>query len=135
MGTIDFSVVGFGKCDAGIGDVTSQEKGSGARFNAGKPDYSLMPMWCMDGVAQVWMYGQKKYAAWNWAKGMPWSAPYASLMRHLIAWQQGIETDEESGLHHLDHAMCNLLMLKHYTAHYPEGDDRPKHLFATGEHK
>lgn len=28
----------------GIGDVTSSEKGSGARYNAGKPDLSLIPL-------------------------------------------------------------------------------------------
>lgn len=49
----------------GIGDVNSQARGTGARFNAGKPDYSLMPFWCLDGVAQVWTYGHKKYAAFD----------------------------------------------------------------------
>jgi hypothetical protein len=29
---------------AGIGDVTSDAKGSGARFNGGKPDFSLVPL-------------------------------------------------------------------------------------------
>jgi hypothetical protein len=28
----------------GIGDVTSTEKGTAARYNAGKPDYSLIPL-------------------------------------------------------------------------------------------
>lgn len=30
--------------DKGIGDVNSTAKGSGARFNTGKPDYSLIPI-------------------------------------------------------------------------------------------
>lgn len=111
-----------------IGDVNSSAKGSGARFNGGKPDYSLIPLWTLQGEAYVWMYGKKKYAAWNWTKGMPWSVPFACAMRHLSAWQLGEEVDPESGLPHIDHAMCNLRMLKLYSKVYPEGDDRPKGL-------
>lgn len=110
----------------GIGDVNSQAKGSGARYNTGKPDFSLIPLSTMEDEARVWMYGQQKYAAWNWAKGMPWSAVFASLMRHMAAWQRGEEVDAESGLPHLAHAMCNLRMLTLYSKTYKEGDDRPK---------
>ena len=110
----------------GIGDVNSAEKGSGARFNGGKPDYSLIPLTTMEDEARVWMYGKNKYAAWNWAKGMAWSVPLACLLRHLAAWQRGEEVDQESGLPHLAHAMCNLRMLTLYAKTFPEGDDRPK---------
>lgn len=112
--------------DGPIGDVNSTAKGSGARYNSGKPDYSLIPLSTMEGEARVWAYGKQKYAAWNWAKGMAWSVPFACLMRHLAAWQRGEENDAESGLPHLDHAMCNLRMLKLYASKFPEGDDRPK---------
>jgi hypothetical protein len=110
----------------GIGDVNSAEKGSGARFNGGKPDYSLIPLTTMEDEARVWMYGKNKYAAWNWAKGMAWSVPLACLLRHMAAWQRGEEVDPESGLPHLAHAMCNLRMLTLYSKTFPEGDDRPK---------
>jgi hypothetical protein len=109
-----------------IGDVTSDAKGSGARFNGGKPDFSLLPLCTLEDEVKVWMYGKQKYAAWNWAKGMPWSVPLACLMRHMAAWQRGEENDPESGLPHLAHAMCNLRMLTLYASTYPEGDDRPK---------
>lgn len=110
----------------GIGDVQSTEKGSGARFNGGKPDYALIPLSTLEDEAKVWAYGKQKYAAWNWAKGMPWSVPLACLLRHMAAWQRGEEVDPESGLPHLAHAMCNLRMLTLYSKTYPEGDDRPK---------
>lgn len=109
----------------GIGDVTSQAKGSGARYNAGKADFSLIPMCTLEDEARVWEFGKQKYAAWNWAKGMPWSACYASMQRHLAAWQRGEDNDAESGLPHLAHAMCNLRMLTLYAKTYKEGDDRP----------
>jgi len=108
-----------------IGDVTSNEKGSGARFNDKKPDYSLIPLCTLEDEARVWMYGREKYAAWNWAKGMQWSVPLACALRHLAAWQRGEEVDAESGLPHLAHAICNLRMLALYARTYPEGDDRP----------
>jgi hypothetical protein len=109
----------------GIGDVNSNARGSGARFNCGKPDMSLIPLCTLEDEARVWMYGKAKYAAWNWAKGMQWSVPFACLMRHMAAWQRGEELDQESGYPHLDHAMCNLRMLKLFSKTYPEGDDRP----------
>jgi hypothetical protein len=110
----------------GVGDVNSNERGSGARYNINKPDLSLIPLCTLEDEARVWMYGKQKYAAWNWAKGMDWSIPLACALRHLSAWQRGEENDQESGLPHLAHAMCNLRMLTLYSKKYPEGDDRPK---------
>ena len=109
-----------------VGDVNSNERGSGARYNTNKPDLSLIPLCTLEDEARVWMYGKQKYAAWNWAKGMNWSIPLACALRHLAAWQRGEENDQESGLPHLAHAMCNLRMLTLYSKQYPEGDDRPK---------
>lgn len=114
---------------AQVGDVNSNARGSGARFNAGKPDYSLIPMTLLEGEARVWAYGASKYKAWNWMKGMDWSVPFACAMRHMAAWQRGEDIDPETGESHLDHAMCNLRMLRYYTDFYKEGDDRPKEFF------
>ena len=109
-----------------VGDVNSDKRGSGARFNDGKPDLSLIPLCTLVDEARVWMYGREKYAAWNWAKGMPWSVALACTLRHLAAWQAGEQDDPESGLPHLAHAMCNLRMLTLWAENYPDGDDRPK---------
>lgn len=73
-------------------------------------------------------YGVKKYAAWNWAKGILYSRVYGALIRHLFAWFMGQEKDPESGLSHLDHAGCCLMFLQHYHEHperYARFDDRP----------
>lgn len=108
-----------------VGDINSSAKGSGARYNEGKLDFSLSPLCTHEDELRVWAYGKEKYAAWNWAKGMAWSVPFASLMRHMAAWQMGENNDPESGLPHLAHAMCNLRMLTLYSRTFPEGDDRP----------
>lgn len=150
-----------------IGDITSTAKGSGARYNAGKPPFDLLPLSALAlafpedssparavlerlgafqashdaghvlqailalgaaawvEAAQVFDYGRRKYAAWNWAKGMPWSVPLACAARHCWAMLHGEELDPESGLPHRGHVLCNLLMLLTYSATYTEGNDLP----------
>jgi len=108
-----------------VGDIDSDKKGTGARFNEGKVPLELIPLSTLEGAAFVMAHGAKKYKRWNWMKGMDWLVPYGCLLRHMAAWYDGEDDDEESGLPHLDHAMCNLIMLIHYAKNYPEGDDRP----------
>lgn len=170
----------YAELTGGVGDIASDDKGSGARFNAGKVLVELIPVWIiagacrvgdptikdwrgkdilmgsyearalLDGVAAwqrgeagaieilheferdwiedaaaVFDYGRKKYAAWNWAKGMSWSVPMACAVRHLLAILRGEENDPESGLPHRGHVACNLVMLAQYESTYREGDDRP----------
>lgn len=75
-------------------------------------------------AARVFGYGAEKYAAWNWAKGMNWSIPIGCVLRHMRSLLiDGEENDEESGLPHIGHIMCNLIMLDWFRANYPEGDD------------
>jgi hypothetical protein len=158
-----------------VGDLRSQAKGTGARYNAGKPPVELL-LWAQvaqryDGLdsedpavcAMYWLgkfqethdptylsevltelykedhftsqidtdtatvfgYGAKKYAAWNWAKGMPWSVPVGCIGRHLLAILWGEDNDKESGLPHRGHVGCNVMMLQHYAKHYTEGNDLP----------
>lgn len=108
------------------GDIKSDAKGSGARANKGKIDLTLVPMLLLGGVTRVFMGGCLKYADWNWAKGMAWGSAMACTLRHLFKWWYLREDiDPESGEHHLDHALANIFMMKHYTRAYPEGDNRP----------
>ena len=163
---------------AGIGDINSQAKGSGARYNQGKPDLALLPLDLLaawhaptpqtqearaalralrdlanfqdshdiadlagalhelgDGwedCANVFSYGKRKYAAWNWAKGMPWSVPLACAARHLVAMIKSETTDLESGFPHRGHAYCNIVMLATYASTYREGNDLPAMGLLTG---
>ena len=116
-----------------IGDLDSDEKGTGARKNGGKVMFSQVPMHLLAGVARVLQGGMLKYKPFNWAKGMSWSVCYDCTMRHMYKfWYAREELDQESMEHHLDHAICNLLFLKHYLSYYPDGDDRPpEELFTT----
>jgi len=116
------------------GDINSSAKGTGARANAGKVSFSLIPFHILGGVARVFMGGKLKYAEWNWAKGMKWSVCFDCVFRHLLKWWYcGEDIDPESGEHHLDHVICNLLMLRHYSNIYKEGDDRPADFTSFGD--
>lgn len=76
-------------------------------------------------AAMVFDYGRRKYATWNWARGMSWSAVIGCAMRHVVFGPlAGEELDKESGLSHRGHFACNVIMLLYYLHHYSDGDDR-----------
>ena len=171
------------------GDLGSTQKGSGARADAGKPSWGLMPLtqllpllndglirespqslnsylpvedciyqvayfqragtlnsaldilrysfvhlmdsgnmdfWdACEEVIRVWEYGEKKYAPFNWMKGMSWNSIVGCYMRHVRAIKKGTKIDKESGRLHAAHLVCNAMMLVHYCEFYPEGNDLP----------
>lgn len=76
-------------------------------------------------AAAVFEFGAKKYKAWNWYKGMPWSVPVGCIGRHLLAIERGEALDADSGLHHRGHVVCNVFMLLAYNRMYQEGNDLP----------
>ena len=119
----------------GVGDINGTTMGSGARFNSGKVDFSLLPLCTLEDEIRVWEYGAKKYSAHNWQRGMKYSIPFSCMMRHMSAWQRGEENDPETGLPHLAHAMCNLRMLTLYSKTYTAGDDRMPKQYLTPEIK
>ena len=94
----------------------------------GKPRMSLVPPNALRQVAAVMTYGERKYAAWNYLSGagLPFSDYLDAAERHLNAFNCNEENDTESGLSHLAHAACCILMLMEMQAVHPEQDDRFK---------
>ena len=82
-----------------------------------------IPKMYLEEAARVLEYGAKKYKQWNWTKGQPWSVPFNSGLRHVAAWLEGEEFDEESNRLHLGHFACNAIFLAYYVYYYPEGED------------
>lgn len=79
-------------------------------------------------VTRVLMFGAKKYADRNWEKGIKFSRLFASAKRHLIANARGEKLDPESGLPHIAHAACNIVMISAFVARgRTDLDDRPAH--------
>lgn len=103
----------------------NNEKGQAKRFNEGKNRLDLVPTSLVEEVGKVLTFGANKYGDNNWRSSMKWSKCIASLERHLVAFKNGIDFDEESGLLHLSHLGCNVAFLLEYYKIYPQGDDRP----------
>jgi hypothetical protein len=90
----------------------------GKKYDSGKDRWDLLPMECVEDVVKILTFGSVKYGPNNWQNVEPFNDRYyAALMRHLVAWRKGEETDTESGLPHLSHAMCNVIFLLWYEKH------------------
>ena len=106
------------------GPVATNE--GGLKFDAGKDPMELLDFSALRGVSRVLGFGARKYAAHNWRGGIQYSRLLGATLRHLAAYQQGEDNDPETGLPHIDHALCELMFL---SAFIHEGrkelDDRP----------
>lgn len=75
-------------------------------------------------VGKVAGFGATKYARYNFAKGYAWSLSYDALQRHLGAFWERTDKDEESGLYHLAHAAWHCLALLTFSIRGLGTDDR-----------
>jgi hypothetical protein len=91
----------------------------GRKFDGGKPRYGLLPPLAMKATAEVLTFGAEKYEPDNW-KRVPESKTryFDALERHVWAWKMGEQTDPESGMHHLAHALCCLMFLYEHDVKY-----------------
>lgn len=96
-----------------------------ARYNEGKVQTREIDPNFILGIGEVLTKSRAKYDHFNWCKPTKLSTPYESLMRHLLAFQSGEETDKETGSHHLLHAATNLMFMYYHITNNPEeSDDR-----------
>lgn len=104
-------------------------KKTGKKFDGGKAPLNLLSNYALEEVSRVLAFGATKYDPWNWAEGIKYSRVIAAAKRHIAAWENRIDIDEESNTNHLGNAMCNLMFLLDYEARQlKELDDRrPKH--------
>lgn len=99
--------------------------GPGAlRYNEGKPPIHMVPVQAIMALAQLFAAGAKKYAPFNWAKGMAWSKCYDSLQRHAMKWSEGQDFDEETQAHHMIAVAWNAIVLYCYHLWGRGQDDR-----------
>jgi len=96
------------------------------KFDNGKAMLSLNPIEALEGSAKVLKMGMEKYDRDNWRLGLPYTRVIDAALRHIHAFNNGEDLDEESGLLHIDHAMVNLMMLSSYYKTGTGEDDRYK---------
>ena len=80
----------------------------------------------LDNMTKVLEFGAKKYAALNYAKGMNYSRVIDSFRRHINKIIKGEKVDQESGIDHMGHIMCNFMFILTYAKEFEstEYDDR-----------
>lgn len=76
-------------------------------------------------LAKVYGFGRRKYQRLNYLRGYDWSLSYDACERHLRAFWEKKELDDESGLHHLAHAAWHCLTLLAFAKRGLGTDDRP----------
>ena len=99
----------------------------GTKHDQGKLPIHLFPVDALWAITKVLGFGAhiKNYGERNWELGMDWSRVYAALQRHLTAWWNGEDRDEESGYSHLWHVGCCAVFLISYELRGIGKDDRP----------
>jgi hypothetical protein len=98
----------------------------GTKHDSGKARMSLLDSSWLLGVAEVLGFGEKKYAAHNWRKGLSVSRLMDAAARHQAAFNDGEDLDPESGKSHLYHASCCLMFASWMIKNRPDLDDRFK---------
>lgn len=95
-------------------------------YDSGKPCLALLPPYPLVEVTKVLEFGARKYSSHNWrrGKGLAASRNLSSALRHLFAWMEGEDRDQESGLNTLAHAACRIMFLMQTLKDHPESDDR-----------
>jgi len=107
---------------------SEKPKEQALRYNAGKPQWSMVDFKSFEGMVRVLEFGAKKYAKDNWKKGLPVTQQCESLLRHMFAFMGGEDVDPETGISHIAHIQCNTMFLAYVMREKPEFDDRAKNL-------
>lgn len=83
-----------------------------AKLDAGKLEIDLVPTQIIRDVAEVRMYGNKKYGdPDNW-KTVELRRYVNALLRHTLAFVDDYNSvDEESGIPHYKHMACNMAFI------------------------
>lgn len=107
----------------GYEDAIILPEETGRKFDGGKLEYGLLPPLALEEVVKVLTFGAQKYERDNWQRVPDSKRRYFdALQRHVWAWKQGEQIDQESGLPHLAHAMCCLMFLYEHDVKYSKYD-------------
>lgn len=91
-----------------------------------KPPLSCVPTGPLYEVGAAMLDGSAKYGRHNWRViGVRSSVYYDAALRHLMKWWEGEEFDQDSGCHHLAHAVACCLIVRDAANLGQLTDDRP----------
>jgi hypothetical protein len=107
-----------------FGEAKAGWEAGGVKHDSAKPRFDLIDSYAMEQLAEVLTFGAIKYAAHNWRKGIAYSRLIAAAMRHIHAFNEGQDCDNETGLPHAAHAMCCMMFLTWMQYNRSDMDDR-----------
>mgnify|MGYP000078278579 CR=1 FL=1 len=99
---------------------------------ATKLPLDLVPATAIAMASLAHLDGALKYGKWNWRDAGVRSSIYvAAALRHIQKWNNGEEFDQDSGVHHLGHALACINILVDSMAQGNLTDDRPPSIDVT----
>lgn len=86
----------------------------------------LVPPSAKIALAEAFADGAKKYGPYNWREKKVSASIYiAAAQRHMDAWWDGEELSKDALVHHINHAMACLAIIKDAMSIGMLNDDRP----------
>lgn len=101
---------------------------TGAEKGSKLERYDLIPAEPLRLLARHYGRGAEKYAERNWERGYGWHLSYSALNRHLWAFWNGEDTDEETGSPHMVAVAWHAFALLEFARAHPDFDTRPNTL-------
>ena len=102
----------------------NQIKGEAVRYDFMKLRWDLLPTDAIEKIVEIYTHGSIKYSSNNWRAGFSWRRCIGSLMRHLNAFNNGEDIDEDSGALHLSQVAWNAITLLWFQLYDKGTDDR-----------
>lgn len=96
----------------------------GRKFDGDKIPLDLIPTDSLMEIGKVLREGAKKYDRANWANGLSQSRLISAAMRHMLAFNNGEDVDEETKTLHLANAATNMIFAIWMHKNRPDMDDR-----------
>lgn len=82
----------------------------------GKLMWELLPLPLLEEVVKVYMAGARKYGANQWQKLDDGYNRYkAAMLRHLVEYEKGNETDADTGCLHLAQVVWNAIAMLYFS--------------------
>jgi hypothetical protein len=106
------------------GEIRAKDASTGGEKGRKPAQFALLPWDALWAVAEHYGRGAKKYSPRNWERGYPWSWSFDALQRHLAAYWQGEDMDED-GQPHLAAAAFHVLAMLAFSLRKAGTDDRP----------
>jgi len=93
-------------------ETTPPDDNPKTKFGLTKPSMSAVPPSALIPLMEAMADGKNKYGLMNWRdKSVSSSVYYDAALRHLMSWYDGEDIAQDSGVHHLGHAMACMAIL------------------------